>query len=78
MLTIPDHQREGIKTQPIVFLLCLDNRGIAILSFMHLLILAKANCIDSTAPPEEVFKSEVQKLRNEGFKREIPKPYQSA
>lgn len=28
----------------------------------------KANCIDSTAPPEAVFASEVQKLQEEGFK----------
>jgi len=31
------------------------------------LISIKANCIDSTAPPETVFASEVQKLREEKF-----------
>ncbi|KAK3685675.1 Fibrillarin-domain-containing protein [Podospora appendiculata] len=32
-----------------------------------LLISIKANCIDSTAPPEQVFASEVQKLREDKF-----------
>ena len=32
-----------------------------------MLISIKANCIDSTAPPEQVFASEVQKLREEKF-----------
>jgi len=32
-----------------------------------LLISIKASCIDSTAPPEQVFASEVQKLREEKF-----------
>jgi fibrillarin-like rRNA methylase len=31
------------------------------------LISIKANCIDSTAPPEQVFASEVQKLREDKF-----------
>jgi rRNA 2'-O-methyltransferase fibrillarin len=35
-----------------------------------LLISIKASCIDSTAPPEQVFASEVQKLREDKF---IPK-----
>ncbi|MCJ1323488.1 Small subunit processome complex component [Thelotrema lepadinum] len=32
------------------------------------LISIKANCVDSTSPPEQVFASEVQKLRTSGFK----------
>lgn len=32
-----------------------------------LLISIKASCIDSTAPPEQVFASEVQKLREDKF-----------
>lgn len=32
------------------------------------LISIKANCIDSTAPPAEVFASEVQKMRSDGIK----------
>ena len=31
------------------------------------LISIKANCIDSTAPPEQVFASEVEKLKTERF-----------
>jgi rRNA 2'-O-methyltransferase fibrillarin len=31
------------------------------------LVSIKANCIDSTAPPEQVFASEVQKLREDSF-----------
>jgi rRNA 2'-O-methyltransferase fibrillarin len=31
------------------------------------LVSIKANCIDSTAPPEQVFASEVQKLREDQF-----------
>jgi len=31
------------------------------------LISIKANCIDSTAPPEQVFASEVEKLKAEQF-----------
>lgn len=32
-----------------------------------MLISIKANCIDSTAPPEQVFAQEVEKLRSEKF-----------
>lgn len=32
-----------------------------------MLISIKANCIDSTAPPEQVFAAEVEKLRAEKF-----------
>lgn len=32
-----------------------------------MLISIKANCIDSTAPPEQVFAQEVEKLRQEKF-----------
>lgn len=32
-----------------------------------MLISIKANCIDSTAPPEQVFAMEVEKLRQEKF-----------
>lgn len=32
-----------------------------------MLISIKANCIDSTAPPEQVFAAEVEKLRQEKF-----------
>lgn len=32
-----------------------------------LLLSIKANCIDSTAPPETVFASEVQKLKEDRF-----------
>lgn len=32
-----------------------------------MLISIKANCIDSTAPAEQVFASEVEKLRQEKF-----------
>ena len=31
------------------------------------MISIKASCIDSTAPPEQVFASEVQKLREDKF-----------
>lgn len=34
----------------------------------HFVISIKANCIDSTAKPEAVFASEVQKLKADGFK----------
>jgi rRNA 2'-O-methyltransferase fibrillarin len=34
----------------------------------HFVISIKANCIDSTALPEHVFKAEVQKLQQEQFK----------
>ena len=34
----------------------------------HVLISIKASCIDSTMPPETVFASEVQKLREGQFK----------
>jgi rRNA 2'-O-methyltransferase fibrillarin len=34
----------------------------------HFVISIKANCIDSTAPPEVVFHKEVQKLQEENFK----------
>lgn len=39
----------------------LKNRG-------HVLISIKASCIDSTAPPEAIFASEVQKLKESQFK----------
>lgn len=39
----------------------LKNRG-------HVVISIKANCIDSTAPAEAVFASEVKKLQEEMFK----------
>ena len=38
--------------------LFLKNRG-------HFIISIKANCIDSTLPPEQVFANEVQKMREE-------------
>ena len=34
----------------------------------HFVISIKANCVDSTAPPQLVFKAEVQKLQQEQFK----------
>ena len=34
----------------------------------HFVISIKANCVDSTAAPHLVFKSEVQKLQQEQFK----------
>lgn len=34
----------------------------------HFVISIKANCVDSTAAPQLVFKSEVQKLQQEQFK----------
>ena len=34
----------------------------------HLVMSIKANCIDSTAPAEVVFASEVNKLKKGGFK----------
>jgi rRNA 2'-O-methyltransferase fibrillarin len=36
--------------------------------FYYLFIFAQANCIDSTAPPEQVFAGEVKKLREMQFK----------
>ena len=34
------------------------------------MISIKANCIDSTAPPDQVFASEVKFLKENGFKPE--------
>jgi rRNA 2'-O-methyltransferase fibrillarin len=34
----------------------------------HFVISIKANCVDSTAAPETIFASEVEKLKAEGFK----------
>ena len=34
----------------------------------HVIISIKASCIDSTAPPDEVFRQEVDKLRKNSFK----------
>jgi len=34
----------------------------------HVIISIKASCIDSTAPPETIFASEVQKLKENQFK----------
>lgn len=34
----------------------------------HVIISIKASCIDSTAPPDEVFRAEVDKLKKSQFK----------
>lgn len=34
----------------------------------HVIISIKASCIDSTAPPDEVFRSEIDKLKKSQFK----------
>ncbi|THU96934.1 Fibrillarin [Dendrothele bispora CBS 962.96] len=45
----------------------------------HIVISIKASCIDSTAPPDVIFASEVEKLQNERFKplEQVPlEPYE--
>jgi rRNA 2'-O-methyltransferase fibrillarin len=50
-----------------------QSRIVALNAHMYLkkgggvLISIKANCIDSTAPPEQVFAQEVEKLKSEQF-----------
>merc|ERR1712224_754862 len=45
----------------------------------HIMIAVKASCVDTLASPEEVYASEIEKLRKEGFEpqeQQTLEPYQ--
>ncbi len=54
-------------TQDLTDNLPLQNASLYLKKGGGMLISIKANCIDSTAPPEQVFAQEVEKLRSEKF-----------